>query len=61
MQEKIAPVIIRKPSSPASQEIAKIASRFTGIKMPQMEEAKKVGFLERLFSFFKRKWGVENE
>jgi septum site-determining protein MinD len=55
MQEKIAPVIIRKPSSPASQEIAKIASRFTGIKMPQMEEAKKVGFLERLFSFFKRK------
>ncbi|HPM85729.1 MAG TPA: cell division ATPase MinD [archaeon] len=55
MQEKIAPVIIRKPSSPASQEISKIASRFTGVKMPQTQEVKKVGFLEKLFSFFKRK------
>jgi septum site-determining protein MinD len=55
MQEKVSPVIVRKPSSPASEEIAKVASRLTGLKMPENVQVKKVGFLEKLFSFFKKK------
>ena len=54
MQEKIAPVILRKPDCPASEEIAKVASRMTGIKAPE-QSAKKVGLLEKFFSFFKKK------
>ena len=55
MQEKVSPVIVRKPLSPASEEITKIASRLTGIKAPEVAQVKKVGFLEKLFSFFKKK------
>lgn len=55
MQEKVSPVIVRKPSSPASEEITKVASKLTGLKMPQGPVVKKVGFLEKLFSFFKKK------
>ncbi len=55
MQEKVSPVIVRKPSSPASEEITKVASRLTGIKAPENVQVKKVGFLEKLFSFFKKK------
>jgi septum site-determining protein MinD len=54
MQEKVAPVIVRKPDCPASEEITKIASRLTGLKVPE-QAAKKVGFLEKFFSFFKKK------
>lgn len=55
MQEKVSPVIVRKPSSPASEEIKKVASKLTGMKMPETVAVKKVGFLEKLFSFFKKK------
>jgi len=55
MQEKVSPVIVRKPSSPASEEITKVASKLTGLKMPENVQVKKVGFLEKLFSFFKKK------
>lgn len=41
MQQKIAPVIIRKPDSPASVEIQKIASRLTGIKVADTPTEKK--------------------
>ena len=54
MQERVAPVIVRKPDAPASEEITKIASRITGLKVPEAA-AKKSGFLEKLFSFFKKK------
>jgi septum site-determining protein MinD len=55
MQEKVSPVIVRKPQSPASEEITKVASKLTGLKMPEATVAKKAGFLEKLFSFFKKK------
>ncbi|MFA6064598.1 MAG: cell division ATPase MinD [archaeon] len=55
MQEKVAPVIVRKPDCPAAQEITKIASRITGLKTSDAPSAKKVGFLEKFFSFFKIK------
>lgn len=54
MQEKVAPVIVRKPDCPASEEISKIASRITGLKAQEVQ-VKKVGFLEKFFSFFKKK------
>ena len=55
MQEKVSPVIVRKPTSPASEEITKVASRLTGLKMPENVQVKKIGFLEKLFSIFKKK------
>jgi len=51
MQQKIAPVLLRKPDTPASVEIQKIASRLTGIKVPDAPVEQK-GFLSKLFSFF---------
>lgn len=55
MQEKVSPVIVRKPECPASQEIAKVASRLTGLKVSDSQKVKKPGFFSRLFSFFKKK------
>lgn len=58
MQEKIAPVIIRKPSTPASIAIQKIAMKLSG-KQVVFEVPKKqsgIGsFFAKLFSIFKKK------
>jgi septum site-determining protein MinD len=54
MQQKIAPVIIRKPDSPASIEIQKVASRLTGIKVNDTPVENK-GFFAKLFSFFSKR------
>lgn len=54
MQQKVYPVSIRMPSSPAAKEFAKIASKLTGIKIEEVKE-KKQGFLSRILSKFKRK------
>lgn len=56
MQQKVAPVSIRSPSSMATKEFQKIASRLTGIKVME-EKEKKLGFLQRILARFK-KWGV---
>lgn len=50
MQQKVLPVLIRKPDCPASIEINRIASRLTGIKIQDVPVEKK-GFLSKLFSF----------
>jgi septum site-determining protein MinD len=55
MQERVAPVIVRKPDCPASQEIVRLASRLTGLKAAEAVGAKKIGFFEKLFSIFKKK------
>jgi septum site-determining protein MinD len=55
MQEKVAPVIVRKPDCPAAQEIAKVASRLTGLKTPEVGAKKKAGLFGWVFSFFKKK------
>jgi len=54
MQEKVAPVVVRKPDCPASEEITRIASRITGLKS-EAPKAKSAGFLAQLFSLFKKK------
>lgn len=58
MQEKISPVIVRRPSSPASVAIEKIAMKLSG-KQVVFEVPKKQSFFSsffsKLFSFFKRK------
>jgi len=56
MQQKVYPVIVRKPDAPASLEIARIASRLTGLKTSDAPVAKKQGGLfSRIFSFLKKK------
>ncbi len=54
MQQKVYPVSIRKPDSEAAKEFQKIASRLTGLKVVENKE-KKLGFLQRILSKFKRK------
>jgi septum site-determining protein MinD len=54
MQEKVSPVIVRKPDSPASLEVMKVASRLTGLKAPEVQ-TKKQSIFEKLFSFFRKK------
>lgn len=53
MQQKVAPVSIRSPSSMATKEFQKIASRLTGIKVME-EKEKKLGFLQRILARFKK-------
>lgn len=55
MQEKVSPVMVRKPDCPAAQEIVKVASRLTGIKVTESIGGKKQGFFSKLFSIFKKK------
>ena len=55
MQQKVYPVILRKPDSPAVLEIVKIASRLTGIKVAENTSTQKVGFISKIMSIFKKK------
>lgn len=69
LQERVSPVIIRVPNSPAAMAIKKTVERLTGVKVgkgiskrevsksKEMEgkAVKKEGFFSRLFSFFRRK------
>jgi septum site-determining protein MinD len=57
MQQKVAPVSIRKPNSQAAQEFQKIASRLTGTKVQENQE-KKTGFFSKLFSKFRKRGGL---
>ena len=54
MQEKVAPVLVRVPKCPASEEITRVASRLTGMK-PQDAPAKKGGLFGWFFGLFKKK------
>ncbi|MBN1941120.1 MAG: cell division ATPase MinD [Candidatus Diapherotrites archaeon] len=55
MQENVAPVILRKPNSPASLAIKRIAEKISGKSMGVILEEKKPGFFSRLFSFRRKK------
>ncbi len=56
MQENVAPVIIRRPDSPASIAIKKMAAKISGAKFTEEGmKPKKQGFFARLFGFFTRK------
>jgi septum site-determining protein MinD len=54
MQQKVAPVSIRKSDSIAAQEFQKIASKLTGLKV-QETQTKKEGLFSRILSKFKKK------
>jgi len=54
LQEKVAPVIVRRPQSPSSLAIQKTASKLAGLPVV-FENGKKQGFFSRLFSIFFRK------
>ena len=55
MQEKVQPVILRKPNSPASIAIRKIAAKIAGVKIESFYvQEKRKGFLSRLAGLFKR-------
>ncbi|MFH1255725.1 MAG: cell division ATPase MinD [Candidatus Diapherotrites archaeon] len=56
MQQKAAPVILRKPNSPASIALQKTAAKLVGLSV-QLDavKKKKAGFLSRLFGIFKGK------
>lgn len=57
MQEKVSPVVLRVPNSPASKAIKGVAARLVGTKI--VEETKKTGglsgFFNSLLSLFRRK------
>jgi len=56
MQESVSPVITRKPESPASIAIKKLAAKLSGVSIEQKPKSKKgPGFFSRLFSFFRKK------
>ncbi len=56
MQESVSPVLIRKPHSPASIAIKKMAAKLSGAKLEAGQlKPKKQGFFARLFSIFKKK------
>lgn len=54
MQEKVMPVMVRVPGTPAAVEIQKVASKLAGLKT-EIDQGKKIGLLARILGFFKRK------
>lgn len=56
LQENVSPVVIRKPNSPASVEMQKIAAKIggyaAGIRAAMPTVKQKKGLLERIFGFF---------
>jgi len=55
MQQKVQPIILRKPTSSAAIAMRKVAAKVVGIKAREfMKGDKKRGFLSRLFGRFKR-------
>lgn len=59
MQEKVSPVMIRKPGAPAAIIFQKIAAKVTGMAVDFEVKEKKTGgirgFFSKIFSIFKRK------
>jgi len=57
MQEKVQPVILRKPSTPAVIEFKRIAMKLTGKKMPlkARKESPIKGIFQKIASIFSRK------
>jgi septum site-determining protein MinD len=55
MQQKVLPVIARKPDSAAAKEMQKIASRLIGVRVSNEDETKgKKGFFSKVTSIFRR-------
>ena len=56
MREKVAPVILRAPNSPAAKAIYNLAARLAGIPVKEEPvETQKEGVFTRLFKIFSRK------
>jgi septum site-determining protein MinD len=55
MQQKVLPVIARKPDSIAAKELQKVASRLIGVQMNEVETKQKgKGFFSKFTSIFRR-------
>ena len=50
MQEKVAPLMVRKPTSPAAVAVQKTAAKIAGIPVSFAEPARKRGFLANFFN-----------
>lgn len=59
MQENVLPLLLRKPNSPASIAVKKIAEKLSGKTVETQQEEKKQGFFAKLFSGFKKKQKTE--
>lgn len=60
MQQKVMPVMVRKPATPAAIAMRKVAAKIVGIKTQDfMATGKKQGFLSRLFGKFRKKKQIE--
>ena len=55
MQEKIAPVMVRNPGSPAAIAIQKTAAKLAGLPVTIDDGGKSKGIIARILSIFKRK------
>jgi septum site-determining protein MinD len=55
MQDKVLPVMVRVPGSPAAVAFQKAAAKIAGIKVQLTTERKKQGLISKLLSIFKRK------
>jgi len=55
MQEKIAPVMLRNPGSPAAIAIQKTAAKIAGLSVKIDEGGKNRGIIARILSIFKKK------
>jgi septum formation inhibitor-activating ATPase MinD len=54
MQENVSPVMIRKPSCPASLAIKKTAAKLSGVKIKLTSiKKKRKGLLQRILSIFR--------
>ncbi len=55
MQQKVQPIMIRKPTSPAAIAMRKVAAKLAGIKAHEfLAGEKQQGFLSKLLAIFKR-------
>ena len=56
MQQKVQPVMVRKPATPAAIEMRKIAAKIAGMKIQEFSvKEKRKGILARILSIFKKK------
>lgn len=55
LQERVGPVLLRKPDCPASLAMQKCATKIAGVSVDLEIEKKKEGFLSKLLSIFRRK------
>jgi len=54
MQQKVLPVVVRKPDAPAAKEFQRIASRLSGAQESEKQAENKKGLFSKITSIFRR-------